>query len=685
MSWVITATVGLKLFGDYQANKQQKKQAKAAAAATERAGNLDSVARQKAIGVINETYPSAIATFNDTMRNTLDMFQQAQISSSELLTNSAENVERMISQGGQNALHAMLGLPAPAQNQPVDQQGNTEAQSRELGGIKPAMPESQASQMPQTFAQTDGTFRMGGQQQMINQPDQVSQGQVAQEPVRSMGMDDFTPQKFMGRDPGSDENMMRIRDAQERNQAQQAQQASPVQAQQVMEGEFIPREAPNLQQQNITMPTGTNAGFMGAEQSVVSAGDQARTDMMAGAEGALSAMGTRFGGARGDIEEGRNFSLGQHQKGIDAGQAGTRTGVQSVEAGVNRAIGYQQPYMSAGKEALNPYMALTGTRGQQAFDDALINDPAYNLALMESERSLGRNAAVTGGMGSGNTKGRFQLNAQQQAAADVDRQLNRYRGAVNMGQNAANQAGGYSAQGGAITGQMQQQGGRDTSNMMSRMGDVGTMSASQLSELAKTQGLSEAQILQQLGGNLSNIGMDTGRTVGGMRETAGINAANILQGTTGQQVSNEQNLTNNLYGLDQGTVANMGNTMQSAAGTTLQSELNQANSVANMNIGAGTSAANTAMGMGQAEMMGITNPWGNMANTVSGALSSTMGMGTPTPYGASSPSPYASSAPMNLNYSQMPAMPSYNSMMGTTYNPQINQRQGTTYNPPITF
>lgn len=679
MSWVMTATVGLKLFGDYQANKQQEKQAKAAAAATERAGRLDAAARQKAIGVINETYPSAIATFNDTMRNTLDMFQQAQISSSELLTNSAENVERMISQGGQNALHAMLGLPAPAQNQPVDQQGNTEAQSRELGGIKPAMPESQASQMPQTFAQTDGTFRMGGQQQMINQPDQVAQDQAS-----PMGTDDFTPPKFRNQDPGS-ADMQRMRGAQERQQAQQAQQAAPVQAQQAMEGEFIPREAPNLQQQNITMPTGTNAGFMGAEQSVVSAGDQARTDMMAGAEGALSAMGTRFGGARGDIEEGRNFSLGQHQKGINAGQAGTREGVQSVEAGVNRAIGYQQPYMSAGKEALNPYMALTGTRGQQAFDNALINDPAYNLALMESERSLGRNAAVTGGMGSGNTKGRFQQNAQDQAAANVDNQLRRYQNAVNMGQNAANQAGGYSAQGGAITGQMQQQGGRDTSNMMSRMGDVGTMSASQLSELAKTQGLSEAQILQQLGGNLSNIGMDTGRTVGGMRETAGINAANILQGTTGQQVSNEQNLTNNLYGLDQGTVANMGNTMQSAAGTTLQSELNQANSVANMNIGAGASAANTAMGMGQAEMMGITNPWGNMANTVSGALSSTMGMGTPTPYGASSPSPYASSAPMNLNYSQMPSMPSYNSMMGTTYNPQINQRQGTTYNPPITF
>ena len=83
MSWVLTATVGLKLFGDYQANKQQKKQAKAASAATERAGRLDAAARQKAIGVINEPYPSAIATFNDTKRTKLAMFKQAQISSSE--------------------------------------------------------------------------------------------------------------------------------------------------------------------------------------------------------------------------------------------------------------------------------------------------------------------------------------------------------------------------------------------------------------------------------------------------------------------------------------------------------------------------------------------------------------------------------------------------------------------------
>ena len=110
------------------------------------------------------------------------------------------------------------------------------------------------------------------------------------------------------------------------------------------------------------------------------------------------------------------------------------------------------------REALNPLLALSGVRGQEAFDSALINDPAYNYALRNSETALSRNAGVTGGIGSGNTKGRFQRNAQDMGAANIDRQLGRFRSITDAGQRAAGTAGGFATQGGIASGQLQAQG-----------------------------------------------------------------------------------------------------------------------------------------------------------------------------------------------------------------------------------
>jgi len=621
------ATIGLisagtALTSSYLTSKSTKKQAELQANSIREGGQIDQAARNRAISQVLGIFGPSLAQFNESMQDSIDLFNQGRVSTGELLTQSANNVSQISQQGGQNALNAMLGLPSPetVSTAPI-------GQAPQQQPIAQATPQGigQGGQ-DQLNIQPDGTVRPGVQQgfnyprpaptqQGISAPQQLNTQPVAQSPPQGINpiADQIPGQQQAGQFPqGALNENLPLKFQQDPNLMAPNRFTNPInqgtptdvfQPQTPLEGEFIPRDY-SFQQQPLGMPQGTQAGLLGAEQAIRES----------------------TGIARGDITGGRDFALNQIQQGIQAGRAGTQAGVGSIGQGVDRAVGFLNPYISAGAEALNPYMGLSGARGQEAFDAALINDPAYNLALQESERALGRQAAVTGGIGSGNVKGRFQLNAQQQAAANIDRQLGRYLPIISGGQGAAGQAGAFTTQGGISAGQMQQRGGEFEAGQFGRMGDVGTMSAQQLSQLAQQQGMTESQL----------------------RETAGINAANILQGVTGQQIGAEQGLSQNLANLDQQTLNNIINSMQSGAGTTLQSQQQLAQIMANMGVGAGTSGQQTAINLGQAQAAGVTNPIGNALNTGIGLYASGAFNQPQTAY--------APPSNLNLNLSQIPAM-----------------------------
>lgn len=655
MPWGYAIVAGGALLSGKLASDATKKQSKIQADAISKGGDIDQAARSKAISQVLEIYSPSLAEFNQSMQGSIDLFNQGRVSTGDLLTQSAQNVSQIATQGGQSALNAMLGLPSP-ETVSTAQQPTTGPQ-QQVGPPTNITSTGQDLGQPQIPAdpQVDGTFAQGQSQGIGNQFNIQPDGTVR--PGTQQGFNYPAP----GGGP-TDQGIGQLSGGINRPTAQQLADtisndpynvnpnqvdSSVFQPQTPLEGEFIPREY-DFQQQQVTMPGGTGAGLLGAEEAIRAGAGMGRQDLATGAVGALESLGTQTGIARGDIGQGRDFALNKISQAIQSGRGGTQAGIGAINQGVDRAVGFLNPYMSAGQEALNPYMALSGARGQGAFDEALINDPAYNLALQESERALSRNAGVTGGIGSGNTKGRFQLNAQQQAAANIDRQLGRYLPIISGGQQAAGQAGGFTTQGGFQSGQMAQRGGEFEASLQTRMGDVGIQSSQQLASLAQQLGMSEAQVLQSLGANLSNIDVGTGQAIGGMRETAGINAANILQGTTNQQIGIEQGLSQNLANLDQTTLNNIINSMQSGAGTNLQSQQQLAQILANLGVGAGSAANQTAIGIGQAQASGVTNPIGNAINTGIGLYAS----------GAFNQQPQAQQPPpqqnMNLNYSQTP-------------------------------
>lgn len=678
VAWV---GAGIGAIGMYSSHKAQKDQARIQADAIAAGGAIDQAARNKAISQVLEIFGPSLVNFNESMQGSIDLMEQGRISTGDLLTQSAQNVSQITQQGGQNALNAMLGLPSPetvsTAQQPQKQTPSTAADNTfDRPDQQPSQPDLRSTQQIQTMSrpsgpkmnvQPDGSVRPGANQMVAPQqqagigpsfnvqPDGtvrpgVQQG-IQQQAISPQSTEDAMPYTTNPKhviDPdipgygiNYGDHSMGPAVPEDVNQANMLNNA--INSATPLEGELVPRDY-NFNQQGIVMPQDTGAGLIGAVDAVQQGADLGRFDLAQGSRGALESLNTQTGIARDDIGQGRDFALNRIQEGISAARAGvssgvgsinrgTAKGVSAINQGVDRATGYLNPYMAAGEEALNPYLALSGVRGQEAFDAARMNDPAYNLALQESERALGRNAAVTGGVGSGNTKGRFQLNAQQQAAADIDRQLGRFRSITDAGQQAAGTAGGFATQGGIASGDLhsrggiaagglQARGGEFEASQLNRMGDVGIQSSQQLSQLAQQLGMSEAQVLQQLGGNLANIDVSTGNTIGGMRESAGINAANIIQNTSNQQAGIDAGLAQQLAGLDQNTLNNIVNSMQSGAGTNLSSQQQLATLLANMGIGAGTSGQQTAINLGQANASGVTNPIGNAINTGIGLYAS---------------------------------------------------------------
>lgn len=657
------AAVGGLVAADMQSDAQKDAAKKQADAIEKSSGISQASVNASIMSMLNIAGP-ALADHFKINQNSIDLFNQGRISSGNLIASGVQNAMNTLSQGGQASINALLGLPAdapptanspdvdPTTSGPITSVAQPLPQQPQPGQVTTTVPTPDGGQQQVTLPTNPGAnFTTPGdvewgtplvqpRPQRIGKPTQkdidrpVMGGEPAALPVRNS---DVGPQYAQTQQENKYLNAAfeggGIGERGVRGSGQvgggtlTGTGGIPIVGADTLGGGVFDAQfgerALNIPQAVIPQaPAGTTAGLAGAEQALTGGLGQARTDLGIGAGLGLQQLNKGFGQARQDIGQGRDFALNQIQRAMSQAGQGYEKAAQTALSGAQQGVGFMSPYMEAGTEALDPYLALSGVRGQEAFDAARLNDPAYQLALKSSEQALGRQAALTGTLGSGNIMSQLQENAQMQAAADIDRQLGRLRAITSAGQQAAGTAGGFATQGGIAAGGIQAQGAGQQADLGRMAAQFEMQTGQNLGQLASQLGISEAQLLTQLGQNLSGAELQTGAQRAGLREQAGINLANLIQQQTGQQAGMQTGLATDLSNLDQQTLANIINTMQQAAGTQLGSRLGLGQTIGNIGIGQGSQQAQYAQQLGAAQAAGVTNPLGNALNTFLGLYAS---------------------------------------------------------------
>jgi hypothetical protein len=121
----------------------------------------------------------------------------------------------------------------------------------------------------------------------------------------------------------------------------------------------------------------------------------------------------------------------------------------------NQAVGFEQPFMQSGQNALNLYNSATGTNGaaaQQNYYNNFQNDPGFQASVNYGLQQIqAQNAAQ--GMGlSGNTLAALQSYSQNALSQQYQTRLQDLFQSAQLGANAANALSSASTSSGATQG-----------------------------------------------------------------------------------------------------------------------------------------------------------------------------------------------------------------------------------------
>lgn len=344
---------------------------------------------------------------------------------------------------------------------------------------------------------------------------------------------------------------------------------------------------------------------------------QARTDIGNG----LTAFNTHMDGARGDINQGINAGLSR----LDTARSG------------------YDPYRQTGGQAFDAVSALSGALGSDAQQTAYNNfneSPGQAWLREQGERSVLRNAAATGGLGSGRVLKELQREGMGLAAQDFDNYYNRLAGLADVGMRATDAqsgidqtaAGMENNRGVALAGINQAQGQgnlntaenlaniqgqmsgnlMNTGNTLAGLSDsmsnqltsrsnartaagatvaaagIGANASMRNAQLAANTDLTNslANAYMNLGNNQANLAYNTGNNLAGMRYDTGQNIANanLLTGNNiGQNIQNTGQL-------GAGVVGQGANDLSNVLGTA-----GQANAQGRYGLGQGLAGVNSQL------------------------------------------------------------------------------------------
>jgi len=256
-------------------------------------------------------------------------------------------------------------------------------------------------------------------------------------------------------------------------------------------------------------------------------------------------------------------------------------GRQDITAGYGRAEEGFQPYMQGGAAAQSQLEALTGARGQEAFQQAYQESPYIQFLREQGMRANLAGAAATGGLGGGNVQKELARFGQGLASQGLQQQIENLRGLTGQGLQAAQGAGQYAAGGaGQLAGLEQTQG----TQALGAMQNVGQ----QLANLGLAGGQTAAQMGYGTGQSLADIRTRAGELMAGEISNVSRDTANIASALGGN--------ISNVYGTQAQQIAqllvNSGMSQADAAQQTAQMLANISTGSAGQVTGLGTSVGN---------------------------------------------------------------------------------------------
>jgi hypothetical protein len=298
---------------------------------------------------------------------------------------------------------------------------------------------------------------------------------------------------------------------------------------------------------------GLAGGLAGLQQGI----GEARTGLVGSSQQALEQLQTNLGGSATALGQSSQEALRQLQAGLGTGATGltqaTASGLQElrgalgqgrqdISAGFGRAEQGFQPYMQGGQAAQAQLEALSGVRGQDAFNQAYQESPYMAFLREQGMRANLAGAAATGGLGGGNVQKELARFGQGLASQGLQQQIQNLQGLTGQGLQAASGAGQYASGGAGQLANLSQLQGTQALGAMQNVGQglagLGQVAGTQGANIAQTmgQGLAGlgqvagtqgAGIMQNVGNQLANLGLAGGQTAAQMGYGTGQNLADI--------------------------------------------------------------------------------------------------------------------------------------------------------------
>lgn len=272
---------------------------------------------------------------------------------------------------------------------------------------------------------------------------------------------------------------------------------------------------------------------------------------------------------------------GAQASGLQRVASGMGQARQDVDQGITSGLGEVAQFADVGEQALQQEAAMSGALGPEAQAQAMqaySESPGQKYLREQQEQALLRNSAAIGGLGGGNVRTALQEQAFGIASTDQQRYLENLRNLASRGQTAATTQAGIQTQG-----------------------------ASSLANIAAQQGLTEAQLIQQLQSSIAGQQVGQGQLQSDIAGQAGTNIANII-------------------GADKANLANL--FAQRGAGLAgIQTGMGQ--TLANIAVGAGSNQAQITQDMGAARaagQLGVANAWNQGLQGLTGLAGTAAGI-----------------------------------------------------------
>ncbi len=344
-----------------------------------------------------------------------------------------------------------------------------------------------------------------------------------------------------------------------------------------------------------------------------------------------------------------NLGIGGFSGGSSGGGGvGASAGRIAGDAGQNlfrEASDMSSQFIDAGRQAQQQQLALSGALGQEAFDQAMVNNPGFDFLKQEALDAVMNQATATGGFGGGNVLRALQERGAGLAQQDLQNQFNRAAMLSGQGLQAAGQAGQFLGQAGRTAADIaMNQAGLDTQASIANANNATQQSiaaqgnalrrAGMIADIAQGGGFNVANLLSGLGsqgagyqfdtgGNIANQIANTGAMMSQGRTRAGEQiAGNVYQ--TGVGLGNLQNQQGmNLANLLGGNVGAIADLYSQAGVRDAGANFNLAQLLSNLATGQGGQLANIQQNTGAAAAAGRTG----QANAIMGGIGNLMGIG----------------------------------------------------------